>query len=101
MHGTDLLLLKAELDLESNKELIRKLGVAETTFYSMLPRAKLPLYMALAAAALKAGLEPYAPDPTLDIDLVRKHSASTLRWLSDIKPGNGHDSVTATRIAPV
>jgi hypothetical protein len=83
MKGTDLLILKAEIGIQSNAKLAQLLGVSEKTIYNTLTKAKVPLTLSLAAAALRAGLEPYTP-PKLNSELqlkVEADSASTLRWL--------------------
>ncbi len=71
MRALDLLTLKHQIGAKSNLDLIRRLGVAEVTFYDWLSTGKdLPVYIALAAAALQAGIPPYIPPPDLPEDLL-------------------------------
>lgn len=85
MKGRDLLILKAELNIESLEKFKKLLGIRGThTIYEYLLRDELPQTLALACAALRAGLEPYAPSSqvTNEISLrMEAHSGSTLRWM--------------------
>lgn len=83
MHGRDLLILKAQLNIEPNAELIRALGIDHKTFYATLLKDEVPHPLALACAALAAGLAPYSPPiVTPEMQLrIEACSASTLRWL--------------------
>lgn len=86
MKGTDLLILKAQLGIESNAELIRRLGISEGAFYDTLLRLKVSRPIRLAAAALVAGLEPYSP-PQLTPEMILRieaTSAETLRRLAQM-----------------
>jgi hypothetical protein len=63
MKGRDLLTLKAELQIHSNVEMANRLGIGITMFQNRLnlPDEDVPEWLAMAAAAVRAGLEPYRP----------------------------------------
>lgn len=96
MKGTDLLILKAELGIESHAELSRRLGITERTLYHAIRRDQVSRHLALAAAALRAGLEPYTAPPLTEyvVSHMRAHSSSTLDWMMK------HRSIKLTEEGP-
>ncbi len=99
MKARDLLHLKAALKIKSTAELVRRLGTNETTIYRWLrdPEQDLPVYIALAAAALVAGLKPFEPGSIDPAELAYYGGDAARRVYGQID-GTHEDGVKADRL---
>jgi len=90
MKGVDLLILKDELGLPSNMALVRAFGISETSLYTHLRRDRnVPKMMALASAALRAGLDPYTLPDNYDLPRIMRENKLTFQWLRSQYVGMG------------
>lgn len=90
MKGVDLLILKDQLGLKSNAELVRTFDISEVSFYTHLKSGKdLKRTLALASSALVAGLDPYEIPKDYDLSRIAERDAMTLHWLTTQYVGMG------------